>query len=250
MKVEWKKYKRLKQILYFTVFFLLSLLFVSLIVFDKKFSKSGYFYETAFDSYLLVKILSMPILIATMTSKAVEMEQENNMWNVLYCSGISFSKIYADKFLVLLVQLTVFQIIEWCGMVFMVYLRVGAESMPIIRLIYIYSSQWAIQCMLLAVHYVLSLKTNSPIMNLSVAVIGGLTGIIGLLLSDMVSMIYPYSWMGRLLSVKHVPVENGFEKILYPVQGYLFPLALVCAGIVYFYGRRMLQSNETDLFRV
>lgn len=215
--IEQKKYKRLKTSLIFAVFYLLVIAITLMTVGDISFLTSeatqGNRWLSVLDSITIFKILYVPILVATLTSRVVEMENNGNMWKMLYALGVEKQSLFISKFALLMFKYFIYLLIEYILIIFLTKRAGLTESIPTFRMLYMFICQLFISYMLMSFHYTLALNSSNQIVNIFVAITGSLVGIIGLFLPTWFSAIIPYSWMGKILNLRHILIEEGKFKI-------------------------------------
>lgn len=251
--IEQKKYKRLKMPFIFAVFYLLVGAITLITVKDSKFLTSsvteGNRWLSVLDSVTVIKILFVPIMISTLTSRVVEIENSGNMWKMLYSLGIDKQSLFFSKFLLLFFKYTIYLIIEFI-IVIILTKRTGLnEAFPYFRIGFMFITQLSISYMIMSFHYLLALKSSNQIINTFVSITGALVGIIGLFLPRWFSSLVPYSWMGTILNLKYSVIADGrFIVTLMPINPLPLLLSIVIGtGILIaasqYFNRRDLMDN-------
>lgn len=190
-------------------------------------------------SMAFIKVIILPVILASLASMAVQLENRHKMWNVLRSSGVSYASIYRVKFVYLYSCYLLSQLLEWIIITVILKQR-GFTGLVSLSDITLYGlSILGISGFILLGHYLLSLRWNNQLLSLSVAILGSLMGIIILLISKEMMKWIPYSWYGFLMTVDYVKVGDQFVKTLRAVE--LYPLmASVILGLFFYHiGKRM-----------
>ncbi|MDO5715316.1 MAG: ABC transporter permease [Tissierellia bacterium] len=203
-------------------YFIASLLPLLAQVLKSSFPDEEYAYYLALDNYILFKLLISPIIVAALTSRVVEMEDQDDMWKVLFSVGISYGKIFWGKFILLFLKYLLYQVLEWGAILFLFHQKGSLEGLSSWRLIFCFFSILSIHYMYMGFHYLIALKFSNQLINLSLSILEGLAGIIGIFLPQWLSKFLPFSWMGFLMNVHYISVGERFMKELHSLP--LFPL--------------------------
>ena len=75
------------------------------------------------------------------------------------------------------------------------------------------------------------------------AIIGGLTGVISMLTSKILTYINPFAWMASLLNISYVKEGNQFAQVLNPINFYTLILALALLILSLLYLKTMKSYN-------
>ena len=241
--LERRKFKGSFLFWFFTFAFIATLGFLSLNMLSGKFSQGGGENPMAWlqilDQYFFTRLILYPILIAAVIGQAVSIENDNNMWKVLYSSGLDFKKIYRVKFFNIYLKFFLFQCLEWIA--FILYAKaVGVTAaIPIGRFVLYFSTQLSITFALLSIHYLLSLKWSNQLISTSISIIGSLLGIIFVFLPKEISFINPYTWYGTLMSIRYIPKNGEWLQSVWPLNYTSIFLGLVLGLSVFLFGAKI-----------
>lgn len=186
-----------------------------------------------FDNNAVFKIISAPIILASLASMAVQLENRHKMWKMLYSSGVHYSSIYAVKFIYIYLCYLVSQVIEWVIILLLVKIHGLTVNIPLVRLGLFALSMVLVSAVVLLLHYLLSLKWSNQLISLSIALVGSLVGMLVLFISKGFAHIWIYSWYGLLMSVD---MERAGSEFIGHLRSFnAFPLiASLILGIVLF----------------
>ncbi|MGT2754517.1 ABC transporter permease [Streptococcus ovis] len=242
LQIETKKYRGLPVFRLLGLSVVVTILVTLMSIFDIKGSKELadlMSIHLVMSSAAFIKVILLPIILASLASMAVQLENRHKMWNVLKSSGVSYAHIYRVKFIYIYSCYLLSQLLEW-GIIAVILKQRGFNGIVSFGDVALYGvSMLGISGFILLGHYLLSLRWSNQLISLSVAMVGSLMGIIILLISKELMKLIPYSWYGFLMTVDYVKVGDTFVKTLRPVE--LYPLlASVLFGILlYSVGKRM-----------
>lgn len=236
-KIEMAKYNKFKMLIFYLFVLMASISFVAVTINNQiavtDTNKIFIQWYKIFDSYFFSRVILYPIIISSLASRVISVENENNMWNIICASGIKLELIHKIKFMYVFEQLLILQVLEW-ACIFIISLSVGISGqIPYYRLFVYFFSQLAISTFLMALHYILSLKWKNQLISVSAAILGSLTGLICVFLPKIFSVINPYSWYSNLLSVNFVRSGDKFIENLRDINYMIIFLALICSIIAY-----------------
>lgn len=241
-KIETKKYRGLPVFRLLFVALAMSIFFSCIQIFNAKsaadLTNIGKFYQI-FDSAAMVKIIVQPIILASLVSLSVQVENRHQMWKVLTSSGVDYKSIYAVKFFYIYSAYLVMQVLEWLLTLALVKWRGYTVSLPIGRLVLYGLSILGISAVIMLIHYLLSLRWANQLISLSVAVLASLVSIILIFISKAVMYVVPYSWYALLMATEPERVGDTF---VYHVTAFnYFPLiaSLIVALVLYQLGKRV-----------
>ncbi|WP_307976216.1 ABC transporter permease [uncultured Streptococcus sp.] len=241
-KIETKKYRGLPVFRLLLVAVAMSLIFSCIQIFDAKsaadLAKITKLYAV-FDNAAVVKIIVQPIILASLASIAVQVENRHKMWKVLTSSGVDYKSIYAVKFFYIYSAYLVMQVLEWLLTLALVKWRGYTVSLPIGRLVLYGLSILGISAVIMLIHYLLSLSFANQLISLSVAVLASLVSIILIFISKAVMYVVPYSWYALLMATEPERVGDTF---VYHVTAFnYFPLiaSLIVTLVLYQLGKRV-----------
>ncbi len=242
-KIEASKYKNAKVLLIYFLFALFNIMLNSVIIY--KSGEDRLLLFIALNSFLFLQVLFLPILIAVITSKSVEIEEQGNMLGIILSSGISLYKIYNAKLFYILKSFTIYSSALWIIIILQVsLLHIRLDYMPK-RLLFMYVSFLVISYFIIIVHYNIAIITQKHLLNLSLALLGSLIGVISMFF--MKRPIIPYSWFSVLSAINYVNTYNNSFRI--DVRGIvLYPLivSLLLGFTSYIVGKKMFLRRNYD----
>ncbi|TCD46003.1 ABC transporter permease [Streptococcus sp. X16XC17] len=242
MKIEIWKYRGVPMFRLLTLAVVITLLVSATAIFqinDSKELADPISVYTVMDSIAFINVILLPTILAGIASMAVQLEERHNMWKVLASSGVAYRVLYRTKFLYIYACYVLMQLLEWACVVILLRWRGFTGHVPVEKLVFYGLSILAISGCLLLLHYVISLKWSNQLVNLSIAVLGSLMGIIIILISKSLMMVQPYSWYGFLMSVHFEKVGDRFVKHLGEMSSYPLSASLLLGILVYQLGKRM-----------
>ena len=247
LKLEVLKDRGTKGILATLLVTLVSIGFMSVTFFSSDFRStmdtSEFAWPKLLDNILLMKVIIMPVFIASIAGRSVEIEDAHNMWNLIKSSGVSLQKLYFTKFLYCALKLFIFQIIDWIITLSFIHLGGMTQQAPLLLISTTFVSQLAISYMLLAIHYVLSLKWSNQLISTAISIIGALSGIIFLLLGSEFSSFNPYSWMGHLMTIGTEKTADGWNMYFIDQDPKIFILSLIIGTLILIVGSKLMRSK-------
>ncbi len=246
-KIEKLKYKHSRQMLIYSLFILVNLLMANVYIFDgiKKGEDKNLFLFIILNGYLFMQILLLPLLIAIISSKAVEIEERGDMLKVLVSSGINLRQIYDVKLIYILKTFTASQIALWIILIGELYLLgYPCFHMPD-RLIIMFISFFAISYLIMLLHYNIAIISGKHLISLSTALLGSLSGFISLFFTKI--PLIPYAWYALINSVKYVYIsDNHFEKQLIYPEIYPIIASSILLILMYIAGKKMFLRRHYD----
>lgn len=235
--LERKKYKRLKINLLILIVFLIQTLMVVGFSNSKSFAASKYPLSYIMDTYLFISLLMNPILVSSLAKKVIEIEEKNKMWQMQIMLGGRVNTILINKFKILSIKLVFLQLIE--AIVFILTARKGVNfslgKEVLIRFLVFNLSVIVINLFFLAIFMILEMKVKKVYALSFISIVGGLTGVITMLTSQVLSYINPFAWMASLLNISYVNDGGRFIQILNPINPYTLIIAftLLILSLVY-----------------
>lgn len=235
--LEIKKNKGLK--LNFTLLILFAIhLFSIIIAFKTKdFQSNKYPLAIILDSYLAISLFFNPIALSSLVKKVIEIEEKNKMWQMQIMLGGKVNSILINKFKNLSIKLVFLQLIE--AFVFILAARKGVNfslsKEVLIRFLVFNLSVIVINLFFLAIFMIVEMKVKKVYALSFIAIVGGLTGVITMLTSQILAYINPFAWMASLLNISYVNEGGRFIQILNPINPYTLIIAftLLILSLVY-----------------
>lgn len=228
-KLERKKYKRLGINFLIVLVFLAQTFMVAGASFSQTFLQGKYPLAYILDSYLFISLLANPILISSLVKKVIEIEEKNKMWQMQIILGERVNSILLDKFKNLSFRLLLLQIIE--ALVFLALARrsdyfhmTGGLAL---RFGLVNLSALMVNLFFLGFFMVIEMKAKKVYTLSFLSIIGGLTGIISMLTSKVLTYINPFAWMASLMNLSYVKEGDRFVQVLNPLNFYTLIIALV-----------------------
>lgn len=243
--LERKKYKRLGLNFLIIIVFFAQMLMVAGVSFSKSFSDSKYPLSYILDTYLFISLLLNPILISSLVKKVIEIEEKNKMWQMQIILGEKINSILLDKFKNLSIKLTLLQIIEATFFLVMAErsINFNINSKIILRFGVINISALIINLFFLGLFMIIEMKAKKVYTLSFISIVGGLTGIITMLTSKVLSYINPFAWMSSLLSISYVKEGNEFVQVLNPINFYTLIIAIILLILSIIYLKAMKSYN-------
>lgn len=243
--LERKKYKRLGINFLIIIVFFAQMLMVAGVSFSKSFSNSKYPLSYILDTYLFISLLLNPILISSLVKKVIEIEEKNKMWQMQIILGEKINSILLEKFKSLSIKLTLLQIIEATFFLVMAErsINFNINSKIIFRFGVINISALIINLFFLGLFMIIEMKTKKVYTLSFISIVGGLTGIITMLTSKVLSYINPFAWMSSLLSISYVKDGNEFVQVLNPINFYTLIIAITLLILSIIYLKAMKSYN-------
>lgn len=240
-KLERKKYKRLGINFLILLVFVAQTFIVAGLGHSKSFLQGKYPLANILDTYLFISLLMNPILISSLVKKVIEIEEKNKMWQLQIILGGKVTSILLDKFKNLAFRLTLLQIIE--AIVFLLLARrspyFSMTSQMLVRFFVVNLSALAINLFFLGFFMVIEMKAKKVYTLSFLSIIGGLTGIISMLTSKVLTYINPFAWMASLMNLSYVKEGDRFVQVLNPLNFYTLIIALVLLTTTLAYLRGM-----------
>lgn len=235
--LERKKYKRLGINFLILLVFFAQTFMVAGLAHSKSFLEDKYPLANILDTYLFISLLMNPILISSLVKKVVEIEEKNKMWQLQIILGGKVNSILLDKFKNLAFKLTLLQVIE--AIVFLLLARQSTHfsmtSQILVRFFVVNLSALTINLFFLGFFMIIEMKAKKVYTLSFLSIIGGLTGVISMLTSKILTYINPFAWMASLLNISNVKEGNRFVQVLNPINFYtpILALALLILSLLY-----------------
>ncbi len=241
-KIEVRKYRGLPVLRLLLASMVISLLFASMQIFDPKtvadLANQVKLYQV-WDAVALVKIIIHPVILASLVSLAVQLENRHKMWKVLTSSGADYKSIYTAKFCYIFGSYSVMQILEILAISGLIKMRGYTASIPIGRVVLYCLSILAISGVIMLIHYILSLKWSNQLISLSLAVLASLVSIIMIFISKTVMYVIPYTWYSFLMASQPQSKGDGFVYHILDFDYYPLIASLVLALVLYQAGKHV-----------
>lgn len=241
-RIEMRKYRGLPVVRLLGLSIIINIAICSLVIFQVKGADQlGDIVNLyrVFDNNAVFKIIVAPIVLASLASMAVQLENRHKMWKVLQGSGVDYYSIYTVKFAYIYFYYTVSQVLEWLIILLLVKIHGFTVSIPLERLGLFALSMLLVSAVVLLFHYILSLKWSNQLISLSIALVGSLVGLIILFISKVSTHVWIYSWYGLLMSVDMERVGNEFVGHLRAFYAYPLVASLILGTILFQLGKRV-----------
>lgn len=241
-KIETKKYRGLPIFRLLFISLVISILFSCIQIFDSKTSADLASLAKLYgvwDAVAMVKIIVQPVILASLVSIAVQLENRHKMWKILTSSGVDYKSIYAVKFIYTYGAYLIMQVLEWLLTLALIKWRGYTVSLPIGRLVLYGLSILGISAVIMLIHYILSLKWANQLISLSVAVLASLMSVIMIFISKATMYVIPYTWYAFLIASQ--PEKVG-DKFIYRIAAFdYYPLiaSIILGLVLYQVGKRV-----------
>lgn len=235
--LERKKYKRLGINFLIIIVFIAQMLMVTGFSLSKTFGKGNYPLADILDTYLFISLLINPILISSLVKKVIEIEEKNRMWLLQVSLGEKVNSILMNKFKNLSLKLVLLQIVE--AIVFLLLAKKSVhfnmETDMILRFAMVNLSAIIINLFFVALFMIIEMKVKRVYTLSFIGIVGGLTGVITMLTSEILSFVNPFAWMASLLNISYVKEGDKFIQILNPINFYtpIIAFILLIASLTY-----------------
>lgn len=243
--LERKKYKKLGINFLIVMVFIGQIFIVAGLSHSNTFLKAKYPLFFILDTYLFISLLINPILISSLVKKVIEIEEKNKMWQLQISLGENVNSILLEKFKNLSLKLFLLQIIEA-----FIFIRLGISSDKfimnndvILRFVLVNLSSFIINLFFLGFFMIIEMKTKKVYTLSFFSLVGGLTGVITMLTSEILSFINPFAWMASLLNISYVKEGDKFVQVLNPTNFYTLIIALVFLILSLIYLKTMKSYN-------
>ncbi len=247
IKIEKLKYKHSKTKLIYFLFAIITLFITSVNIFRTKttITDNNIMLYSSLHSFLFMQVLFLPLLIAIITSKSAELEEQGNMLKVIISSGISLNKIYDIKLFHILKSFTTYSVFLWLFIIGeLKILNYPCFSMPL-RLSTMFLSFILISYFIIIIHYNIAIIKGSHLFNLALALLGSLLGFISLFF--MKFPIIPYSWYSVISSVKYIQNESGiFNLELINISLLPASISIILFILLYILGKKLFLRRQYD----
>lgn len=236
MKIEWQKYRGS----HIVALLLVPIILTILISFMNGFSTTEPLqWDILMMGQNMIKIIYMPVFLASLASIAVQLENRHDMWKVLQTSGVSMKKLYAVKYLLIAGLYSLGQIAEWLVLIGLSRFKGVTQAIPWERFGLALLSQFVISLAILTLHYWLSYRFSNALVSLSISLIGSLAGLITIFISQMLMWVIPYSWYGFLMLVDSQKVNGEWVRTLRTLNPALIVVSVLCTVLFYQLGKRV-----------
>lgn len=243
--LERKKFKRLGINFLILIVFISQMLIVTGQSFSKSFLESKVPLSYIMDTYLFISLLINPILISSLVKKVLEIEEKNKMWQMQIILGEKVNYILLDKFKNLSLKLFLLQIIEAISFIFLAMKSKNfiINNEMILRFLVVNLSSLIINLFFLGFFMIIEMKAKKVYTLSFISIVGGLTGVITMLTSEIFSLVNPFAWMASLLNISYVKEGDKFIQVLNPINFYTLIIALIFLVASIFYIKKMKSYN-------
>ena len=90
---------------------------------------------------------------------------------------------------------------------------------------------------------IIEMKTTKVYSLSFISIIGGLTGIITMLTSNILSYVNPFAFMASLLNISYVKEGDKFIQVLNPINYYTLIIAIILLILTTIYLKTMKSYN-------
>lgn len=241
-KIESQKYRGLPIFRLLFVSLVISILFSCIQIFDHKtvadLASLAKLYGV-WDAVAMVKIIVQPVILASLVSMAVQLENRHKMWKVLTSSGVDYKSIYAVKFCYIYGAYALMQILEFLTVATLIKMKGYTVSIPIGRMVLYGLTMLAISGSIMLIHYLLSLKWANQLISLSVAVLASLMSVIMIFISKATMYVIPYTWYAFLMASQLEKVGNKFIYHIAAFDYYPLIASVILGLVLYQVGKRV-----------
>lgn len=243
--LERKKFKRLGINFLIIVVFIGQMLMVAGVSHSKSFAEVAYPLAYILDTYLFYSLLINPILISSLVKKVIEIEEKNNMWKIQIMLGEKVNHILINKFKNLSLKLILLQALEALFFILLARKSVNfnMNSEMLLRFLLVNLSALIINLFFLGFFMIVEMKSKKVYSLSFISIIGGLTGIITMLTSKVLSFINPFAWMASLLNISYVLENKNFVQVLNPINFYTLIIAFAFLVLMIIYIKTMKSYN-------
>lgn len=243
--LERKKYKRLGINFLIIIVFIAQMIMAAGVTHSKSFTEGKFPLAYILDTYLFISLLLNPILISSLVKKVIEIEEKNKMWQMQIILGEKINSILLNKFKNLSFKLVILQIIE--SAVFIILAMKSANfdfnGEMILRFAVVNLTALIINLFFLGLFMIIEMKTTNVYSLSFISIIGGLTGIITMLTSNILSYVNPFAFMASLLNISYVKEGDKFIQVLNPINYYTSIIALILLILTTIYLKTMKSYN-------
>ena len=113
----------------------------------------------------------------------------------------------------------------------------------ILRFLIVNLSAIIINLFFLGFFMIIEMKTKKVYTLSFISIVGGLTGVITMLTSEILSFINPFAWMASLLNISYVKEGGKFVQVLNPINFYTLIIALIFLIASIYYIKTMKSYN-------
>ena len=113
----------------------------------------------------------------------------------------------------------------------------------ILRFLIVNLSALIINLFFLGFFMIIEMKTKKVYTLSFISIVGGLTGVITMLTSEIFSLVNPFAWMASLLNISYVKEGDKFIQVLNPINFYTLIIALIFLVASLFYLKTMKSYN-------
>ncbi len=246
-KIENLKYKHSKIKMIYFLFAIITLFITSVSIFKSKSEiiDTNIMLFSSLHSFLFMQVLFLPLLIAIITSKSVELEEQGAMLKVIISSGISLNKIYDIKLFHILKSFTIYSSFLWIFIIGELKLLGFPCFFMLSRVLTMFLSFIVISYFIIISHYNIAIIKGSHLFNLALALIGSLLGFISLFFMQF--PIIPYSWYSVISSVKYIKNSNNhFTLELINISLLPASISVILFIILYILGKKLFLRRQYD----
>ncbi|MBG9979581.1 hypothetical protein HZY91_02390 [Facklamia sp. DSM 111018] len=195
--------------------------------------ESEHIWFSLMDAFAFFQLILAPLVIASLYTLCVQVENKHNMWKIIKSSGIDLNRVFHIKFWFIQKKLIALYLLQLLTLI-IVGKSLGIQlPIPWLDLGFYALSLIGINFALSAVHYYLALRFENPMLGMAIAVFGALSGIGFSLISKMLTYFVPYSWYSFLIRIQHNFVDGKLTQHL--ISPNIYPLlASIILGIIFY----------------
>lgn len=235
--IEGKKYQftRLYGLIALFIAFQGMIALVPLFKLDPSGFSNSMIWHRIMDGQGIISVIISPIFLATLTSYGVDLEHRHNMWRVIQSSGLSYVQVYKVKLLFLLNHVALY-VLGSCLLTYaLARLKGVTASLPLVDTLYHVGTVLVVSFALSLVHYCLALRYKNQMVTLAVALVGSLSGMMSVFISELLMKLNPYSWYAYAVRMNSDP---SLLETLKPMESYPIIASLVLIALAYLIGKR------------
>ena len=167
------------------------------------------------------------------------------MWKIQIMLGEKVNHILINKFKNLSLKLILLQALEALFFILLARKSVNfnMNSEMLLRFLLVNLSALIINLFFLGFLMIVEMKSKKVYTLSFISIIGGLTGIITMLTSKVLSFINPFAWMASLLNVSYVIENQNFVQVLNPINFYTIIIAFAFLVLMIIYIKTMKSYN-------
>ncbi|MBZ8178473.1 ABC transporter permease subunit [Corynebacterium sp. 3HC-13] len=200
-------------------------------------------YAMLLQSVNFVLALLVPITAAVVSNLSIDMEHRGHGWIFNVTSGVSTVRLLWSKFLVDSIVICCFVIFNYLSALFLGRLLGVTSSFNLIFWLSNIVCICLVSTTFIGFHILCASRWENQLISMAIGVLGGLLGIYGFLLPDVLARFIPWGYFAVSSHVIFTEQGNTFDAVyLYPP--YLWIFGYFVASIALFYWGSYLTSQE------